>query len=84
MAYNKDAHSYDVQPIEADGALTGVRITHEKRTVRLSESGSILDYGYSTRAVVAEIEVPINKLSDLVRELTDWPIWYATTPKEER
>lgn len=82
MAYNKKRTTYDVNPVEVNGRLTGLEIRRWESIDRLSDNDKLLERGCTT--LVEEMEIPISKVSDLVRELTDWPIWFATTPEEER
>lgn len=82
MPRMKSTHTYEVQPEETLGKLTGLRIEHWVREDRVSDNDRVLDRGVARR--VNEIEIPISKVSDLVRELAYWPIWYATTNPEDR
>jgi hypothetical protein len=78
MAKDKAIRKFDVQPVEnGDGELRALKIQPTVRWTRESANGKTLDYG-STEDEGEPLIVPIHKVADLVRELTDWPIWYAT------
>lgn len=83
MAEDRKITKYEVNPVEESGRLVGLSIQRTERWTRESNNGRTLDYG-QTKDVGEPLEIPISKVSDLVRELTDWPIWYATTTEEER
>ena len=82
MAYNKKKTTYDVQPVEENGRLVGLEIRRWEQVNRVSDNDTVLERG--ARNLIISMEIPISKVSDLVRELTDWPIWFATTPEEDR
>ena len=82
MAYDKKKTTYDVQPVEVNGRLVGLEIRRWERVDRVSDNDKVLERGASN--LIISMEIPISKVSDLVRELTDWPIWFATTPEEDR
>jgi hypothetical protein len=84
MAHDRKITKYEVQPIEEGERLIGLTIQRTERWTRESTTGKTLDYG-QTKNVGDAFEIPITKVSDLIRELADWPIWYATTtPPEKR
>ncbi|QSM01184.1 hypothetical protein SEA_NANOSMITE_160 [Mycobacterium phage Nanosmite] len=79
MATDRKITKYEVQPLEnADGTLEGLKIQRTERIQRESDNGRVLDYGYPVRDVGEPLEIPASKISDLVRELVDWPLYYAT------
>ena len=82
MAYDKKKTTYDVQPVEVNGRLVGLEIRRWEQVNRVSDNDKVLERGASN--LIISMEIPISKVSDLVRELTDWPIWFATTPEEDR
>ena len=82
MAYNKKTTTYEVQAVEENRKLVGLEIQRWERVNRVSDDGKVLERG--AKNLIISMEIPISKVSDLVRELTDWPIWFATTPVEER
>lgn len=78
MAQDKKVTKYDVQPVEnPDGTLAGLIIQRTERISRVSDKGARLSYG-ATEDVGDPLEIPLSKVSDLVRELVDWPLWYAS------
>lgn len=78
MAVDRTVTGFDVRPVEDDeGKLTALKVQRTARVKRVSATGKTLDYG-STNDVGEPFEVPIGHVSDLIRELADWPIWYAT------
>lgn len=78
MAYDKVIQDYDVQPTENEARqFTGVKIQQQRRVARIAEDGKVLAYGH-TVDVGEPLIVPASKLSDLIRELADWPIYFAT------
>jgi hypothetical protein len=78
MAVDRTVIKFDVRPVEGDGGkLTALKVQRTERVKRVSETGKTLNYGV-TSDVGEPFEVPIGHVSDLVRELADWPIWYAT------
>ncbi|AIW02970.1 hypothetical protein PBI_LARENN_75 [Mycobacterium phage Larenn] len=83
MAQDRKITKYEVSPIEEGDVLVGLKIQRTERITRESATGKTLNYGY-TVDVGDPLEIPISKISDLIRELADWPIWYASTPKERR
>jgi hypothetical protein len=77
MAQDNKITKYEVQPIEnPNGTLAGLRIQRTERFSRVSDSGAVLSYGHTTD-VGDPMEIPWNKVADLVRELVDWPLYYA-------
>ena len=82
MAFDKKVTSYDVSPEEVNDKLVSLTIRRWERMERHSDNGKVLDRG-SVR-LVEEMDIPISKVSNLVRELTDWPIWFATTDIKDR
>ena len=77
MAADSTVIKFDVQPVEDDeGKLTALKLQRTARVKRVSATGKTLDYG-STNDVGESFEVPIGHVADLIRELADWPIWYA-------
>lgn len=83
MAHDRKITKYDVRPIEEGGRLIGLSIQRTERWQRESDTGKLLSRGLTEDAGDA-LEIPISKVPDLVRDLADWPIWYATTNPEER
>ena len=78
MAVDRKRTEYTVQPMEnEDGTLEGLRIQRTERVIRESDTGAILNHGWPTN-VGEPLEIPASKVADLVRELTDWPLYYAT------
>lgn len=83
MAHDRKITKYEVNPIEESGRLIGLSIQRTERWTRESTTGKTLDYG-QTKDVGEPLEIPIRKVPDLIKELADWPIWYATTNEEDR
>lgn len=83
MAQDRKITKYEVDPIEENDRLTGLRIQRTERWVRESDNGKLLSRGL-TENVGEPLEIPITKIADLIRDLSDWPIWYATTKPEDR
>jgi len=77
VARERKITKYEVHPIEESGMLLGLSIQKTERRTRESDNGRTLDYG-QTVDVGAPLEVPISKVADLVRELVDWTVWYAS------
>ena len=78
MASDHTVIKFDVRPVENDeGKLTALKVQRTERVKRVSETGKTLNYGLTTD-VGEPLEVPISRVADLIRELADWPIWYAT------
>ncbi|AEK10050.1 hypothetical protein FDH96_gp117 [Mycobacterium phage Rey] len=78
MAQDRKITKYDVRPLEnADGTLEGLSIQKTERITRESDNGRTLDYGH-TVDVGDPLEIPASKVADLVRELVDWPLYFAT------
>jgi hypothetical protein len=78
MAVDRTVIKFDVRPVEnGEGKLTALKVQRTERVKRVSETGKTLNYGI-TNDVGEPFEIPIGHVSDLVRELADWPIWYAT------
>ena len=77
MARQKKITKYEVQPMEESGMLLGLSIQRTERWTRESDNGRTLSYG-QTVDVGAPLEIPISKVSDVVRELVDWTVWFAT------
>lgn len=78
MATNRTVTNFDVRPVEGDdGKLAALKVQRTERVKRVSETGKMLNYGI-TNDVGEPLEIPIGHVADLVRELTDWPVWYAT------
>lgn len=78
MASDRTVINFDVRPVEGDdGKLTALKVQRTERVKRVSETGKTLNYGV-TNDVGPALEIPIGHVADLVRELADWPIWYAT------
>lgn len=73
MATNRTIVNFRVLLVDSDSVLAGLRIQRTERVERVSEDGKVLDYGH-TVDVGDALEVPLNNLSDLVRELVEWPI----------
>lgn len=77
MAVDRKITKYEVNPIEnPDGTLGGLRIQRTERITRESDTGATLNYG-STTDVGDPMEIPLSKVADLIRELADWPMYYA-------
>jgi hypothetical protein len=77
MAEDRKVTKYDVQPVEnPDGTLAGLRIDVDERVERVADNGRVLDRGFPV--TVNSIEIPQSKVADLVRDLIDWPLYYAT------
>lgn len=77
MATDRTITKYEVNSMEnADGTLEGLIIQRTARVTRESETGKTLNYG-ATVNVGEPLEIPISKVADLIRELADWPIYYA-------
>lgn len=82
MAVDRKITKYEVHPMEnADGTLEGLRIQRTERTTRESDSGATLSYG-QTVDVGDALEIPASKVADLVRQLVDWPLYFATGEAE--
>lgn len=78
MAVNRTVIKFDVRPVEDDeGKLTALKVQRTERVKRVSEAGKTLNYGI-TNDVGPAFEVPIGHVADLIHELADWPVWYAT------
>ncbi|AVP41927.1 hypothetical protein SEA_JSQUARED_85 [Mycobacterium phage Jsquared] len=78
MAQDRKITKYEVSPLEsANGELEGLKIQRTERIQRESDNGRILNYGW-TNDVGEPLEIPASKIPDLVRELVDWPLYYAT------
>ncbi|ALF00652.1 hypothetical protein SEA_SLIMJIMMY_142 [Mycobacterium phage SlimJimmy] len=78
MAYDRKITKYDVRPEEdGKGRLDRLIIQRTLRVERVADNGRILDYGL-TQPVGEPIEILAKKVPDLVRELTDWMMYYAT------
>lgn len=78
MAVDRTVVKFDVRPTEdIEGKLTALKVQRTERVKRVSENGKTLNYGI-TNDIGEALEIPIGHVADLVRELTDWPIWYAT------
>jgi hypothetical protein len=78
MAVDRTVTGFDVRPVEDDeGKLIALKVQRTARVKRVSVAGKTLDYG-STNDVGEAFEIPIGHVPDLIRELADWPIWYAT------
>ncbi|QCG76928.1 hypothetical protein SEA_XIANYUE_75 [Mycobacterium phage XianYue] len=77
MAQDRKITKYEVRPLEENNELTGLSIQRTERWQRESDNGRVLDYGTTTN-VGDPLEVPASKVADLVRELVDWPIYFAT------
>jgi|688.fasta_scaffold165249_4 hypothetical protein len=78
MAVDRTIINFDVRPVEGgDGKLTALKVQRTERVKRVSDTGKTLNYGV-TKDVGEAFEVPIGHVADLIRELADWPIWYAT------
>lgn len=78
MAIDRTIINFDVQPVEdGEGNLIAIRVQRTERVKRVSETGGVLNRGMTTDVGEA-LEVPIGHVADLIRELADWPIWYAT------
>ena len=78
MAVDRKVMKFDVRPIESvEGRLTALKVQRTERVQRVSETGKTLNYGV-TSDVGNPLEIPIGHIADLVRELADWPIWYAS------
>lgn len=78
MPKNVNHTSFEVMPVESpDGTLSSLTIQRTLRIERQSDNGRTLDYG-ATGPVGDPIQVPAEKVSDLVRELADWPMYYAS------
>lgn len=78
MAVDRTVIKFDVWPVEGEGGkLTGLKVQRTERVKRVSETGKTLNYGITTD-VGDPFEVPIDHVADLIHELADWPIWYAT------
>lgn len=77
MARDVRKTEYNVQPLEnPDGTLEGLSIQRTVRVSRVADDGRVLSYG-STEDVGEPLEILANKVADLVRELVDWPLYYA-------
>ncbi len=78
MAEDRKITEYQVRTIDnPDGTLAGLAIQRTERISRVADNGNVLSYG-TTVNVGDPLEVPLSKVSDLVRELVDWPIYYAS------
>ncbi|QTF81501.1 hypothetical protein SEA_TARSUSIV_77 [Mycobacterium phage TarsusIV] len=77
MAQDRKITKYEVRPLEENNELTGLSIQRTERWQRESDNGRVLDYGM-TKNVGDPLEIPASKVADLVRELVDWPIYFAT------
>ena len=77
MARQKKITKYEVQPMEESGMLLGLSIQRTERWTRESDNGRTLDYG-QTVDVGAPLEIPISKVADVIREMVDWTVWFAT------
>ncbi|EHB47617.1 hypothetical protein MycrhDRAFT_5743 [Mycolicibacterium rhodesiae JS60] len=77
MAHDRKITKYEVQPIETGGVLEGLSIQRTERITRESDNGRTLDYG-RTKNVGEPLEIPVSKVADLVRELVDWPLYFAS------
>jgi hypothetical protein len=78
MATDRTITKFEVSTTENDdGTLLSLNIQRTQRVTRESETGKTLSYG-STVSMGEPMEIPISKVPDLIRELADWPIYYAT------
>ncbi|QBI96580.1 hypothetical protein SEA_WHABIGAIL7_78 [Mycobacterium phage Whabigail7] len=77
MAFDRKITKYEVRPMEINGDLEGLSIQRTERIQRESDNGRVLDYGM-TQNVGDPLEIPASKIADLVRELVDWPMYFAT------
>ncbi|AZV00870.1 hypothetical protein KIY87_gp25 [Mycobacterium phage Malec] len=78
MAFDRKITKYEVRPLEdADSDLEGLSIQRTERIQRESDNGRVLDYGQTVN-VGDPLEIPASKVADLVRELVDWPLYFAT------
>lgn len=77
MAKDIVRKGFDVQPVDENGKLKALVIRPTTRTARVSADGKVLSYGQTEYLENQSLEVPVDKLADLIRELADWPIWYA-------
>lgn len=78
MARDKVIREFRIQPVDGDdGSLAAITIQPTTRTARLSDDGKVLAYGWTVDDGAA-LEIPVGKLADLIRELADWPIYYAS------
>ncbi|AHJ86533.1 hypothetical protein ST20ES_80 [Mycobacterium phage 20ES] len=77
MAQDHKITKYTVRPLEENNELTGLAIQRTERWERRADNGRVLDYGMTTN-VGEPLEVPASKVADLVRELVDWAIYFAT------
>lgn len=77
MAKDVVIKDFSVQPVEEDGHLVALTIQPTVRVGRRSSDGKVLSYGM-TRDEGGPITIPVSKLADLIRELADWPIYYAS------
>ncbi len=78
MAVDRTVIKFDVRPVEGDESkLVALRVQRTERVKRVSETGKTLNYGV-TKDVGEPFEIPIGHVADLIHELADWPIWYAT------
>ncbi|AMS01066.1 hypothetical protein SEA_ARCHERNM_72 [Mycobacterium phage ArcherNM] len=77
MAQDHKITNYTVRPLEEGNELTGLSIQRTERWERRADNGRVLDYGL-TKSVGDPLEIPASKVADLVRELVDWPLYFAT------
>ncbi|QXN74107.1 hypothetical protein SEA_MICULUCIGAS_78 [Mycobacterium Phage MiculUcigas] len=82
MAQDRKITKYEVSPIEDESdVLIGLKIQRTERITRESDNGRMLNYG-QTVDVGEPLEIPLSKVADLVRELVDWPIYFASGAAE--
>ena len=77
MAKDVVIKDFSVQPVEEHGYLVALTIQPTVRVGRKSSDGKVLSYGM-TENDGEPIKIPVSKLADLIRELADWPIYYAS------
>lgn len=77
MATNVNKTGFTVQVVENDdGTLAALTIQKTLRVSRVADNGRVLDAGMVSDVGDA-MQVPAHYLADLVRELVDWPMYYA-------
>jgi hypothetical protein len=77
MATDEVRHQINVSPVDnEDGTLKGLNLQPQSRNVRKSSDGRQLRRDW-WEDDGEPLFVPIGALADLVREMVDWPTYYA-------
>lgn len=77
MAKDVRIQEFRVQPVEDNGRLAALTIQPTVKIKRVSQDGKVLSWGWAEDDG-EPITVPIKNLADLIRELVDWPTYFAS------